>query len=85
MRFYFDLSDCLPIRDEIGRDYNLSSEAVLHAKYLAADLRCHEHDIRARLSIQVFGEGREQIHEEGGLAKPCRTDHFCHRLDGIHP
>ena len=65
MRFYFDTSDCLPIRDEIGRDFNLSSEAVLHAKYLAADLRCLEHEIRPRLSIQVFGEGREQIHEEG--------------------
>jgi hypothetical protein len=43
----------------------LSSEAVLHAKYLAAELRCLEHEIRPRLSIQVFGEGREQIHEEG--------------------
>jgi len=65
MRFYFDISDCLPIRDKIGRNFNFSSEAVLHAKYLAADLRCLEHDIRPRLSIQVFGEGREQIHEEG--------------------
>ena len=46
MRFYFDISDCRPIRDEVGRDFNLSSEAVLHAKYLAADLRCLEHDIR---------------------------------------
>ena len=65
MRFYFDVIDRRPIRDEVGRDFNLSSEAVLHAKYLAADLRCLEHEIRPRLSIQVFGEGREQIHEEG--------------------
>ncbi len=65
MRFYFDISDCRPIRDEVGRDFNLTSEAVLHAKYLAADLRCLEHDIRPRLSIQVFGGGRQQIHEEG--------------------
>jgi hypothetical protein len=65
MWFYFDISDRLPIRDEIGRDFNLSSEAVLHARYLAADLRCLEHEIRPRLSIQVVGEGREHIHEEG--------------------
>jgi hypothetical protein len=65
MRFYFDISDRRPIRDEVGRDFNFSSEAVLHAKYLAADLRCLENEIRPQLSIQVFGEGREQIHEEG--------------------
>ena len=65
MRFYFDISDCRSIRDEVGRDFNLTSDAVLHAKYLAADLRCLEHEVRPRLSIQVIGEDREQIHEEG--------------------
>jgi len=65
MRFYFDMSDRLPIRDEVGRDFKLASEAVVYAKYLAADLRCLEPDIRPRLSIRVIGEGLEQIHEEG--------------------
>ncbi len=64
MRFYFNLNDRLPIRDEVGRDFKLVSEAVVYAKYLAADLRCLEPDIRPRLSIQVVGEGFEQIHEE---------------------
>jgi len=64
MRFYFNTSDRLPIRDEVGRDFKLVSEAVVYAKYLAADLRCLEPDIRPRLSIQVVGEGLEQIHEE---------------------
>jgi len=64
MRFYFDISDRRPIRDEVGRDFNLSSDAVLHARYLAADLRCLEHDTRPHLSIQVVSEDREQIHEE---------------------
>jgi hypothetical protein len=64
MRFYFDISDKLPIRDEVGRDFKLISEAVVYAKYLAADLRCLEPDIRPQLSIQVIGEGFEQIHEE---------------------
>ena len=64
MRFYFDISDRLPIRDQIGREFGLASEAVVYAKYLAADLRCLEPDIRPQLSIQVIGEGLEPIHEE---------------------
>jgi len=68
MRFYFDISDRLPIRDEVGRDFKLASEAVVYAKYLAADLRCLEPDIRPRLSIQVIGEGYKQIHEEAVFA-----------------
>ena len=50
MRFYFDISDRLPIRDQVGRDFRLASEAVVYAKYLAADLRCLEPDIRPQLS-----------------------------------
>jgi hypothetical protein len=64
MRFYFDISDKLPIRDQVGRDFRLVSEAVVYAKYLAADLRCLESDIRPQLSIRVIGERLEQIHEE---------------------
>jgi hypothetical protein len=64
MRFYFDISDRLPIRDQVGRDFRLVSDAVVYAKYLAADLRCLEPDIRPRLSIRVIGEGPEPIHEE---------------------
>jgi hypothetical protein len=37
---------------------------VVYARYLAADLRCLEPDIRPQLSIQVISEGREPIHEE---------------------
>jgi hypothetical protein len=68
MRFYFNISDRLPIRDEVGRDFKLASEAVLYAKYLAADLRCLEADVRPRQSIQVVGEGLEQIHEEAAFS-----------------
>jgi hypothetical protein len=64
MHFYFNVRDRLPIRDEVGKDFESVSEAVLHAKYLAADLRCVEPDVRPRLSIQFVGEGYEQIHEE---------------------
>jgi hypothetical protein len=64
MRFYFDINDRLPIRDQVGRDFRQVSEAVVHAKYLAADLRSLETDIRPQLSVRVFGKGLEQIHEE---------------------
>jgi len=68
MRFYFDISDKLPIRDQVGRDFGLASEAVVFAKYLAADLRCLEPEIRPQLSIRVIGESREPIHEEAVFA-----------------
>jgi hypothetical protein len=68
MRFYFDINDNLAIRDEVGRDFERASEAVLYAKYLAADLRCLEPDVRPRLSIQVIAERSEQIHEEAVFA-----------------
>jgi hypothetical protein len=64
MRYYFDIREKLTIRDKIGRDFKLVSDAVVCAKYLAADLRCLEPDIRPQLSIQVASEGREQTHEE---------------------
>jgi len=68
MRFYFDISDSLPIRDQLGRDFSLISEAIVHAKYLAADLRCLESDNRPRLTVRVIGEGHEPIHEEAVFA-----------------
>jgi hypothetical protein len=64
MRFYFDINDRLAIRDELGRDFGQPGEAIAHAKYLAADLRCLERDIRPGLSIQVMSEARKQIHQE---------------------
>ena len=67
MRFYFDINDKLPIRDQVGRDFGLVSEDVVFATYLAADLRCLEPDIRPQLSVRVIGEGLEQIHEEAVL------------------
>jgi hypothetical protein len=68
MRFYFDIRDRLAIRDEVGRELGSVLEAVVYAKYLAADLRCLEPDIRRQLSIQVIGEGRQQVHEEAVFA-----------------
>src|SRR5258708_13025897 len=64
MRFYFDIRDRLAILDEVGRDFKLASEAVVYAKYLAADLRCLEPYIWPQLSIQAVPEGRQRLHAD---------------------
>jgi hypothetical protein len=64
MRFYFNLQDKLNIQDEVGREFVRASDAVVYAKYLAADLRCLETDVRPQLSIQVISEDTRRIHEE---------------------
>ena len=40
MRFYFDIGDKLAIRDQVDRDPKTVSDAIVYAKYLAADFRC---------------------------------------------
>ncbi len=72
MRFYFNIRDHHAIQDELGREFALASEAVIYAKYLAADLRCLETDVRPRLAVQVIGEDTRQIHEEAVFALPHR-------------
>jgi hypothetical protein len=69
MRFYFDIPDKLAIRDEIDRDLETASDAVVYAKYLAADFRCLEPDARPRLSIQVIGEGTSASTPTSSLLK----------------
>ncbi len=64
MRFYFNIHDKLAIADEVGREFALASDAVIFAKYLAADLRCLETDVRPHLSIQVLDENTQRVHEE---------------------
>ena len=64
MRSYFDIRDKLAIRDEVGRDLETVSEAIVNANYLAANLRCLEPDARPTQSIRVIGEGNKRIHEE---------------------
>jgi hypothetical protein len=64
MRFHFNIRDHCPIQDEVGREFAVASEAVVFAKYLAADLRCLKTDVRPQLAVQVIGEGTGQIHQE---------------------
>lgn len=64
MRFYFNLRDKLPIDDELGRDFAQPADAILFAKYLAADLRCLEPAERPQLAIDVVDANARRIHEE---------------------
>ncbi len=64
MRFFFNTLDRLAIEDEVGHEFPRVSDAVIYAKYLAADLRCLETDSRPQLSIQVVDESAHKIHEE---------------------
>jgi uncharacterized protein DUF6894 len=62
--FYFDMKDGVPIRDRIGIQFVLNSEAIEYSKILAARFR-HEHiHNEPDLMICVLdGSGRE-IHRE---------------------
>ena len=58
MWFSFNIQDKLAIEDEVGREFARASDAVIYARYLAADLRCLETDVR------VVDEDTRRIHEE---------------------
>jgi hypothetical protein len=62
--FYFDMKDGVPIRDRIGKQFSLNTEAVDHSIRLAARFR-HEriHD-EPDLVICVLDETGREIHRE---------------------
>ena len=64
MRFFFNIQDKLKIEDEVGREFDLASEAVVFAEQLAADIRCLETTVRPALAIEVVAENAECIHRE---------------------
>ena len=64
MRFFFNTHDKLRIQDELGREFEALSEAVVFAKHLAADLRCLETAVRPALAIEVIADNAECIHRE---------------------
>jgi hypothetical protein len=64
MRFFFDTQDRLRIADEVGREFEGPSQAVVFAKHLAADLRCLETAVRPSLAIEVMAENAGCIHRE---------------------
>jgi hypothetical protein len=64
MRFFFNIRDKLEIEDGVGREFALTSDAVVFAKHLAADIRCLETTVRPALAIEVVAENDGQVHRE---------------------
>ena len=64
MRFFFNIQDKLRIQDEVGREFEVVSEAIGFARQLAADIRCLEANARPALTIEVVAENAERIHRE---------------------
>ena len=64
MRYYFEVRDDCPIRDEVGRDFDRPAKAIAHATHLAADLRCLATEFRPRLRVRVVGEDNQPLHDE---------------------
>jgi hypothetical protein len=62
MRFYFDVRDGVPLRDKIGREFKLVSEAIEFSKTYARTLRGLGK--RRDLKVSVVNENGSQIHEE---------------------
>jgi hypothetical protein len=62
MRFYFDVRDGIPLRDKIGREFKLVSEAIEFSKTYARTLRGPGK--RRDLRVSVVNEHGSQIHEE---------------------
>ncbi len=64
MRFYFNIRDKLEIEDGVGREFALTSDAVVFAKHLAADIRCLDSTVRPALAIDFVAENDGRVHRE---------------------
>jgi hypothetical protein len=62
--FYFDMKDGVTVRDRIGLQFTINSEAIEHSRVLAERFR-HEriHD-EPDLAISVVDESGREIHRE---------------------
>jgi uncharacterized protein DUF6894 len=61
--FYFDMKDGVPIRDRIGKQFRLNSEAIEYSKVLAARFRDERHG-EPDLTVVVIDESGREVHRE---------------------
>jgi hypothetical protein len=61
--FYFDMKDGVPIRDRIGKQFRLNSEAIEYSKVLAARCRDERHT-EPDLTVVVIDESGREVHRE---------------------
>jgi len=61
--FYFDTADGVPVRDRIGKQFRLNSEAIAYSKTLAARFRDQRRD-EPGLAVVVLDESGREVHRE---------------------
>jgi hypothetical protein len=61
--FYFDTKDGVPVRDQIGKQFRLNSEAIEYSKTLAERLRT-ERPAESDLVIVVVDESGREVHRQ---------------------
>jgi len=61
--FYFDMKDGVPVRDRIGKQFRLNSEAIEHSKTLASRFRQERHT-EPDLVVVVIDESGREVHRE---------------------
>lgn len=66
--FYFDTKDGVPVRDQIGKQFRLNSEAIEYSKTLAERLRT-EHPAESDLVIVVVDESGREVHRQAVTPK----------------
>jgi hypothetical protein len=62
--FFFDMKDGVPVRDRIGMQFSLGSQAIEHSKNLAAQFRHERIHEEPDLVICVVDESGREIHRE---------------------
>jgi hypothetical protein len=61
--FYFDMKDGVPVRDRIGKQFRLNSEAINYSKALAESFRNDPH-AEPDLMVVVVDESGREVHRE---------------------
>lgn len=61
--FYFDTKDGVPVRDRIGKQFQLNSEAIEYSKKLAERYRNERH-AEPDLVVVVLDESGREVHRQ---------------------
>ena len=68
--FYFDVKDGVPVRDRIGKQFRLNSEAIEYSKELATRFR-DERRSEPDLTVVVTDESGREVHRESVYPTVC--------------
>jgi uncharacterized protein DUF6894 len=63
-KFFFDMKDGVPMRDQIGIEFNTNAEAIVHCKELAQHWRDESWRDDKDLEISVVNSLGREIHKE---------------------